>query len=785
MTDGSITISTKLSTEDIKGQLQRLKESLFGVGKTAEKASSKMSSSTQAASSNMSKSFINAKAKVKELEHTLAELDAKRDAMAAEKTKELSFLPYSREELHEAVQKAMEADREYIKLGKTIEKTQAKLNGYQVKMDAAGQATSNTTAKTKNASSAQSELASNMKTTQKETKKTSGQFKKMVKENVPMAKSVFRMANLFKLLALRMALRGVINALRKGFQDLAKGSERFNKSMSAIKSSTTQVRNAFASAFAPIIQALTPMIERVTAALARAMNALAGFTAAMLGYKTFTKATKAQVDYAESLENTAKAAQNLAGFDEINIIGENEAASTSPLPEDMFEEVEIPSTITDVVEKVKEVFDKIKPVLGRIKEALSPTFEAWGTAFEALKEPAQDAFDKVKTAARELWEETLAPTYENIVTDFIPGIANGISQNLAPIFTDVMKWALEEGAEDFEFFCQQIKRYTDDIFNPAMTTVKTIAVDAMESIKKIWDEYGGKILENLTKVKESFREIWDSIYEKIIKKVLDKIWSKVSEVWEQHLKPLWEEVLRFFAKLALAVTTVWNEFLAPLVKWIVETLGPIIAKVVNVLIDIIGNLLGAVAGAIKGIFKALGGLMDFITGVFTGDWKKAWEGIKTFFSGIWDGIWSIVKFVVNLIIDGINLLWKGIYTVVKGIVDTIGGVAGFIGGLFGQDWSFSMPSEPPLIPKLARGGIAVAPVVAQIGERGREAVLPLENNTGWMDVLADRITAAMAHSSGAGADRVVIPIYLDGIITEEYIVDLLSQTARRSNGRDT
>lgn len=36
------------------------------------------------------------------------------------------------------------------------------------------------------------------------------------------------------------------------------------------------------------------------------------------------------------------------------------------------------------------------------------------------------------------------------------------------------------------------------------------------------------------------------------------------------------------------------------------------------------------------------------------------------------------------------------------------------------------------IPRLANGGITTGSTLANIGEAGREAVLPLENNTGWM-----------------------------------------------------
>ena len=36
--------------------------------------------------------------------------------------------------------------------------------------------------------------------------------------------------------------------------------------------------------------------------------------------------------------------------------------------------------------------------------------------------------------------------------------------------------------------------------------------------------------------------------------------------------------------------------------------------------------------------------------------------------------------------------------------------------MFGQDWHFSMPENPPLIPKLAKGGLAYAPTLAMVGD---------------------------------------------------------------------
>lgn len=52
------------------------------------------------------------------------------------------------------------------------------------------------------------------------------------------------------------------------------------------------------------------------------------------------------------------------------------------------------------------------------------------------------------------------------------------------------------------------------------------------------------------------------------------------------------------------------------------------------------------------------------------------------------------------------------------------------------------------LPYLATGGIVTSPTTAVIGEAGREAVLPLDRNTGWMDALADKIAARGGGSGG-------------------------------------
>lgn len=62
---------------------------------------------------------------------------------------------------------------------------------------------------------------------------------------------------------------------------------------------------------------------------------------------------------------------------------------------------------------------------------------------------------------------------------------------------------------------------------------------------------------------------------------------------------------------------------------------------------------------------------------------------------------------------------------------------------------YSLHFEIPEIPALAKGGVVTKPTTALIGEAGKEAVMPLENNTGWIDKLAAQINQASGGKSGS------------------------------------
>ena len=116
--------------------------------------------------------------------------------------------------------------------------------------------------------------------------------------------------------------------------------------------------------------------------------------------------------------------------------------------------------------------------------------------------------------------------------------------------------------------------------------------------------------------------------------------------------------------------------------------------------------------------------------------------------------------------------------------DLMSGMAiGLNGVSLNADNKIQYSEMPKLkIPKLARGGIIDSPTVAMVGDAGKEAVMPLENNTGWIDMLAGKLVAIMSLQQGNN-QPIVNNITLDGKELSYEIDKIQSNETLRGNGR--
>lgn len=93
-----------------------------------------------------------------------------------------------------------------------------------------------------------------------------------------------------------------------------------------------------------------------------------------------------------------------------------------------------------------------------------------------------------------------------------------------------------------------------------------------------------------------------------------------------------------------------------------------------------------------------------------------------------------------------NLFNNPVFTTVLGVVT--GSASASSGGLLNNI------KNKFKVPRLATGGITTGSTIANIGEAGQEAILPLEGNTAWMDKLATKIAGQMGTTGAGGTVKV-------------------------------
>ena len=373
--------------------------------------------------------------------------------------------------------------------------------------------------------------------------------------------------------------------------------------------------------------------------------------------------------------------------------------------------------------------EKIIGFIDTIGNNLTNGYNNLSTFFDNFGTLAGNAIDNV----RPQMEESISNLLSGLTT-FAGSVGEVVSGAFSTATESLVEWTENDGATITEFL-ENLQLQFADVFN----FIGQIFGDIGTIISEWWNGNGQQIFQNICNMFTNIGTTLMNVYNQWIKPAWDFIVAIVKSAWENWLKPVFEGAINFFGKVADCVSTVWNNFLSPLVNWLVSFLGPKIQNVFNAVKRVFDNVFTFIGGLVNSILKTFGGLIDFITGVFSGDWKKAWQGIHDFFKGIWDGIGAVFKFIVNAIIDGINSLWTGIYNFVSGVIDAIGGIAGAIGSVIGQDWSFSMPENPPLIPRLATGGLVKAPTLAVVGDNAGansgnpEVIAPLSKLQGMLD----------------------------------------------------
>ncbi len=395
--------------------------------------------------------------------------------------------------------------------------------------------------------------------------------------------------------------------------------------------------------------------------------------------------------------------------------------------------------------KLNKIKNNFKNIVISIGDKLLPIVESGATKILDAMPEINGWIEKIIPVFSRLFDSMLPPLSQLAKTLF-PALLT-LTSTLMPVFSDVVNTVMPVFIELIQSLLPPLISIIQTLLPPLVEIIKSLLPlfqTTFELLKPILDLVTQLLTPLATLISTAIAPLvsnFATLLNDLLKPIIPII-SELATLLSETLAPVFEALSPIFTAISEALSPIFEIF-TQLLQVVLPAIMPLIKEVAKLLGGVLGTAIKSISGAIQGVANILGGLIDFITGIFTGNWEKAWNGIKSIFKGVWDTFYNIVKLPINLIIKGINFLWSGIYKAVKGIVDSIGSIAGAIGDVFGQDWHFSMPDEPPLIPELEEGGVLEKGQVGLLEGNGDEAVVPLSKNTGWIDKVAAKISSGI------------------------------------------
>ncbi|MDE5977992.1 MAG: hypothetical protein K2G70_05965, partial [Turicibacter sp.] len=372
---------------------------------------------------------------------------------------------------------------------------------------------------------------------------------------------------------------------------------------------------------------------------------------------------------------------------------------------------------TGIITGISAALGSFASVISSLANPLTLLAAGLGITY-ATNEEVRQSFDEAINSIK----EGLQPALEFITNTVLPDLNNGwekLMQILSPLG---------------EFLSGMFVSIWQDMINPALSYIGETVLPKVTSVfENLWNNVlvplGNFIASVLTPVIQIVSDVLTILWQNIVVPLADAIGNILAKAFEGICDIFNETVIPIVNAVIDVFQFLWDNVFSPIVDFLWDTFKPVFEDV----FETIGGLIDALS-------EAFGGLIDFIVGVFTGDWEQAWEGVKDIFKGIFNGLVSIVEGVINIIVDGLNFFLGKFNSIVTKVGDVIG-------------IDITIPDIPKVsLPRFATGGIIYKPTYAEIGEAGKEGILPLTNRAAMSQLVNEIMTSAGGGQYGNGYD---------------------------------
>lgn len=580
-----------------------------------------------------------------------------------------------------------------------------------------------------------------------------------------------------------------INNVKKQVQEFTKDSEK----------GASKMDEAFKS-----------MGDGIATGMKVAAGAMVGVTAALVGLGAST------AEYRQQMANLTSAFESSGGSAEVaketyndlyRVLGDSgKATEAAQHLGKLTTEEQALSEWTNICQGVYAQFSDSLAIEG-LTEAVNHTAKlgsVQGTLADALEwsgvnvDDFNGKLEKLKTEQeREAFiRETLNGLYSESAANYEKNNAQVLAQNEAQAKLQETTAKLGEKVQPL---ITAFTSFANDALGALMPYISDLADKVMPKLQEVLGKAGEKIGEIMKYITENWALIVTiasiiggiviaiglyntvaAIKAAIAAAEVTTVWGLVSAYIAQAaamlvaLAPYLLIVAAIAAVIAIIVLCVkhWDE-----IKEVTVRVAKQIWEKVKEMADKIGKFFKDLWADIKQTFSNIGSwFSEKFTQAVNGI-KKAFSSIGSFFSGVWNSIKSIFSSIGSSIADAISGTVKGAINkvlsfatnTINGFISAINTAIGIINAIPGVNIKKLSKLS---VPQLAEGGIIDSATLAVVGEQGKEAVVPLENNTEWLDMLANKING----------DRGNTPIILqvDGKTFAQTTVKTLNDLTRQT-----
>lgn len=371
-----------------------------------------------------------------------------------------------------------------------------------------------------------------------------------------------------------------------------------------------------------------------------------------------------------------------------------------------FISTQAPKLVEVVLQIVTRLVEATPSIIRHLVDAVPPIIEAITKLLPSLfKSLTQAIIDNAPELVKALVQLTVE------VTKMLPDIVLPIIRMMPELFTAMAQAVVEAAPEIVEAFGEmfaEIAESLPELFDAFISAFTGLRDGIAEALAGAWVE-----LETVAKpIAEAVVGVWEEAVNNTIS-FFESVDSTIRRIWEGCASA----VSGFFTGIGDAIGTAWDG-----VKSAAQSAGEFVSGVWD---ETVNNVTGFIDDVVT----------DFTTG--WDDIKKgasdAVDNVGKFFSGMWDTIKTTVSTVGSKIGDtlgstikaGVNGVLEFVEDGLNRIPDAINGTIDLINNLPGVSIK---PMDRITLPRLAKGGVVDKPTIAQIGEAGKEAIIPLERN---------------------------------------------------------